>query len=68
MSRLDHLSPSLLTIEEKRRQQRTPRSRIYEAGHYSGEIKETRPCMCCGADFRSAGNHNRLCAHCRTKG
>lgn len=27
----------------------------------------TRPCMCCGNKFSSAGPHNRLCSRCRTK-
>lgn len=27
----------------------------------------TRPCLCCGARFPSAGNGNRLCRDCRVQ-
>jgi hypothetical protein len=27
----------------------------------------TRPCLCCGAAFRSEGAHNRLCHDCRRR-
>lgn len=30
-----------------------------------GARGETRACMCCGTQFRSAGPHNRLCNVCR---
>lgn len=26
-----------------------------------------RPCLCCRQDFPSQGNHNRLCASCRSQ-
>ncbi|MDP2737517.1 MAG: hypothetical protein Q8O82_02135 [Pseudorhodobacter sp.] len=30
--------------------------------------RKTRACLCCGSPFMSEGNHNRLCAGCRTRG
>lgn len=29
------------------------------------DLKRSRACMCCGQDFTSYGNHNRLCARCK---
>lgn len=29
--------------------------------------EKTRPCLCCGQQFASAGSHNRLCGACRAE-
>jgi hypothetical protein len=47
-----------------RRLKLAPR-RLRRAGAAAGRL---RPCLCCGARFRSEGPHHRLCEVCRQAG
>lgn len=52
-----------------------PRKSRYEPSYrgpragivYMRADARTRPCLRCGRDFDSEGNHNRLCDNCRSR-